>query len=211
MSLEIFDAEQGSEAWLKLRCGLPTASEFATVLARGKDGGASITRAKYLRRLAGEVITGEPEETYSNGYMARGNAMEAEARNFYAFFYDEVELRQVGFIRNGRKGCSPDSLVGSDGLLEVKTALPSILIEKIVKNDFPPEHMAQCQGALWVAEREFIDITVFWPRMPTFVKRATRNEIYIAKLAAEVARFNDELDELVEKIRRYGGMQEIAA
>jgi hypothetical protein len=155
-----------------------------------------------MRRLAGEIITGEPEETFKSAHMERGNIMEAEARDWYAITHD-VEPVQKGFIKNGRAGYSPDSLIGDDGLLEIKTAIPSVLIEAILRNDFPPEHNAQCQGGLMVSEREWIDIVVYWPNMPKFVYRATRNEIYIANLRNELARFTEELDALVEKVRSY--------
>ena len=62
----------------------------------------------------------------------------------------------------------------------------------------------QCQGALWIAEREWIDIGCYWPKLPLFVKRAYRDEDYIRTLADAVDRFNDELGETVERIRRYG-------
>jgi hypothetical protein len=208
--MDILDCEQGSDDWRAARCGIPTASQFATVLAKGKDGGASLTRAKYMRELAGEIITGEPMESFTNGHMERGQVMEAEARDYYAFVTD-APIQRVGFIRNGSKGCSPDSLIGTDGALEIKTALPHILIDLITKDKFPPEHKAQCQGVLWIAEREWIDLVVYWPKMPTLVVRATRDEEYIKALAEAVDRFNEELAALVERICRYGAAVEKAA
>lgn len=201
--LQIYDdIEQGSPQWLECRLGLPTASMFATVMAKGKDGGASITRRKYLYRLAGEIMTGELEETYQNADMMRGNAMEDEARETYAFIHDAVICR-VGFIRNGQKGASPDSLLGEDGGLEIKTAIPSIQIERLKRDDLPPEHRAQVQGSMWVAEREWWDFVSYWPRLPLFVKRVYRDESYIAKLAAAVDAFNEELAQTVEWLRAY--------
>jgi YqaJ-like viral recombinase domain len=197
---EIVDCEQGSESWWRARMGIPTASEFATVIASGRGGGDSKTRRAYMLKLAGEIITGEPMESYSNGHMERGKSMEDEARNFYAFMTD-APIARVGFIRNGSKGCSPDSLIGSNGMLEIKTKLPHLLIELLLKDDFPPEHKAQCQGALWVAEREWIDISVYWPKLPPFIKRAYRDDSYIATLAKSVDEFNDELAATVEKVR----------
>ena len=200
----IHDCEQGSETWFRIRMGMPTASEFATVMAAAKDGKERKTRNTYMRKLAGEIITGEPMESYRNADMDRGKVMEAEARNFYAFTSNEV-IQRVGFVTNGdRRGCSPDSLIGTSGMLEIKTAAPHILIEKIEADKFPPEHVAQCQGNLMVAEREYIDIAIYWPKMPMFVKRAYRDESYIYKMSAEIDAFNAELHELVEKIRRYG-------
>lgn len=200
--MQVFECEQGSPEWFAARAGIPTASEFATVLAKGKNGGESVTRRKYMMRLAGEVLTGAIEETYSNNFMDRGKAQEGEARDLYAFMHD-ADPQIVGFIRNGDKGCSPDSLLGNDGMLEIKTALPSILIDKLLRGDFPPEHVAQCQGALWVAERAWIDIAIYSPRLPLFVKRARRDEAYIKDLAKAVDAFNAELAHTVDRIRSY--------
>lgn len=201
--MQILTCDQGSEEWFKARMGLPTASEFATVMASGRDGGESKTRKTYMLKLAGEILTGEPMENYSNAHMERGKVMEDEARDLYCMLKD-ADPERVGFIVNGPKGCSPDSLLPNSGMLEVKTKLPHLLIEVLLADKFPAEHKAQCQGALWVAEREWIDIAVYWPGLPLFVKRANRDEVYIAKLAAEVAKFNDELAETVERVRRYG-------
>lgn len=200
--ISIFNCAQGTEEWYLARAGIPTASMFATVMASGRGGGESKTRAKYMRQLAGEIITGKPIEGYSNHHMERGHEMEPEARDLYAFATDTVP-EIVGFVRNGNKGCSPDSLVGANGMLEIKTKLPDLLIECLERDDFPPEHRAQCQGALWVAEREWIDITVYWPGMPVFIKRAYRDEPYIKTMAGAVDQFNDELSALVERVRAY--------
>jgi len=62
----VHDVEQGSEEWFKVRAGMPTASEFATVMASGRGGGDSKTRRTYMLKLAGEILTGEPKENYSN-------------------------------------------------------------------------------------------------------------------------------------------------
>lgn len=207
--MNILTCEQGSEEWFRARMGMPTASEFSTVMASGKGGGESKTRRTYMLKLAGEILTGEPMENYTNGHMERGKVMEDEARDFYSFMKD-AEPRRVGFIVNGPKGCSPDSLIGDDGMLEIKTALPHILIEKLLRDDFPPEHKAQCQGALWVAERDWIDIAVYWPKLPLFVKRAYREETYIKTISDAVDTFNVELQETVERIRGYQGQRAAA-
>jgi YqaJ-like viral recombinase domain len=201
--MQIVQCDQGTPEWLKIRSGMPTASEFATVMAKGKDGGESKTRKTYMLKLAGEILTGEPMESYTNVHMERGKVMEDEARDLYSFTYD-VEPQRVGFIVNGPKGCSPDSLIGPNGMVEIKTQLPHLLIETLLKDDFPPEHKAQCQGGLWVAEREWIDIAIYWPKLPLFVKRAYRDNTYIAQMSSAVDKFNAELAEVVARIRAYG-------
>lgn len=200
--IEILECEQGGEEWRHARLGIPTSSNFAAIMANGKDGGDSKTRRKYMLKLAAEILTGTPLETFSNGHMDRGRVLEDEARNAYAFMTDTCPER-VGFIRNGNKGCSPDSLIGSDGMLEIKTKLPDLLLDAILKDSFPPAHRAQCQGALWVAEREWIDIAIYWPGLPLFVKRATRDEDYIKRISDAVDAFYEEIAEVVMKIRLY--------
>jgi hypothetical protein len=95
-------------------------------------------------------------------------------------------------------------LIGNDGLLEIKTMRGDLLIEVITKDEFPSVHKAQCQGNLWISEREWIDISVYWPKFPPFIKRAYRDETYIQTLSSEVDRFNDELAQMVDRIRAYG-------
>lgn len=199
--MQIHDCEQGTPAWYECRRGLPTASEFMTVMAKSRDGKTDgATRKTYMLKLAGEVLTEELAESYSNVHMERGKAMEAEARDLYAFLSDEP-LTRVGFVSNGRKGCSPDAFVGDRGILEIKTALPHILLGYLLRGEFPAEHRAQTQGNLWVCEREWVDLAVYWPKLPLFVKRAYRDEEYIRTLAEAVDRFNAELAETVERVR----------
>lgn len=203
--IEVFTCEQNSPEWYAARLGLPTASEFVVVLrekGRGSNG-ESITRQKYLYRLAAEIVTGEPCEGYGNSHMERGKILEPEARSLYAFLTDDP-LEQVGFIRNGNKGASPDSLVGKSGGLEIKTKQPDLMVETLLKDEFPSEFMAQCQGNIWIAEREWWDLAIYWPKLPLFAKRVYRDEKFIARLCDGVDRFNDELAQVVEKVRRYG-------
>lgn len=202
--IQVFDFDQGSSDWFEARAGLPTASEFSTVMAKGKEGGASITRANYMSRLAGEIVTGEPDpDVYTNPHMERGKVMEDEARDLYAYLKN-VDPQRVGFIRNGQKGASPDALIGADGGLEIKSASRTVQISRIKRDDLPPEHKAQVQGNLWVAERDWWDFVSYCPKLPALIKRVYRDETYIAQVAAAVDAFNEELALLVERIRNYG-------
>lgn len=206
MALKIIDCEQGSEDWLRARLGLPTASNFGAILAKGEGK----TRRTYMLRLAGEILTGEPAETFKSGEMDRGNAMEVDARDQY-IFDTGAEVQQVGLITNGRAGYSPDGLIGANGAAEFKSKKPELHLACLLKGEFPSEHKAQCQGGLWVAEREWIDLGVYWPGLPMFKARAYRDEAYIAALAHAVDVFNVELHETVEQVRRYGQPAKVAA
>ncbi len=194
--LEIFDCDQNSPEWFEARRGVVTASRFSDVLAKGQG----ITRRKYLLTLAGEAITGECAESYSNAHMERGHAMEADARNLYAFAND-VAPQMVGFMRRGRAGASPDSLVGAEGMLEIKSKLPHLQIDVLDKGKLPSEHVAQVQGQLMVSGRQWADFVSYWPKLPLFCIRVERDEAYIATLRQAIADFVGELDTYIE---RYG-------
>jgi len=192
--IEIFDCAQNTDEWLRVRLGIPTASRFATVMAKGKDGKSdSKTRRDYLLDLVGERITGEPAEHFSNRHTERGHEVEPEARALYEFL-TENELRQVGFIRNGDKGASPDSLIGIDGMFEGKSRLPRLQADLLLADRVPPEHMPQLQGQLWVAEREWVDFMSYCKKMQPFIKRIYRDEEMIKRIAEAVRIFNNELN-----------------
>lgn len=200
--MQILNCEQGSPEWFEARMGIPTASEFKTIIAVNKDAKDKKTRQAYMRKLAGEILTGLPMESYSNGDMQRGKDQEDEARDLYAMLAS-LEPQRVGFIMNHGAGCSPDSLIGDDGGLEIKSALPHVQIERLECGEMPAEHRAQVQGNIWLAEREWWDFASYCPRLPLFVTRVPRDDGYIATLAGAVKSFNEDLAELVARMRAY--------
>jgi hypothetical protein len=209
--VEIFEeVEQGSEEWFALRLGVPTSSNFGTMMAQGKDGEASLTRARLKRVMAGEILTGRPGEgKIITAAMQRGKDMEPEAFDHYArrHFGD---IRRIGFMRrklpNGRYvGCSPDGLIGKRKALEIKTMAPDLMIERMEKGaaGMPPEHRPQVHGTMWVGELDEVDLILYYSGMPVTPKfTIRRNETYIAEIARAVEVFDFEVHQLVDKIRR---------
>jgi len=194
IALEIFDCEQNSPEWYAARRGVPTASSFKDVLAKGEGK----TRKKLLYTLAGQALATEQPEAWSNAHTDRGHAMEGEACSLYALLHD-ADPQKVGFMRRGRIGTSPDRLIRQDGMLEIKSRLPYLQIELLEADRVPPEHKAQLQGQLLVSGREWVDFASYWPGLPMFVERVYRDEQYIANLESELATFVEELDYLIAK------------
>lgn len=205
MNIEIFSAEeypQGSPEWRSLKCGIPSASNFKRVMA----GGDGKVRSDYMRRLAGEIITGLPAEEHRNTYMDRGNAMEPELRDLYAMIAD-VEPVQVGFVKRtmpwGTVGASPDSMVGDDGCVEFKSEAPHLLIETMRDGRIPTEHLPQCQGTMLVTGRQWCDLVCGYSGMPIFRRRIKRDSSYIARLEVALEVFATDLQNMVKWIRSY--------
>lgn len=196
---EIIDCVQGSPEWFEAKRGLPSSSRFKDILAQGKG----IMRYTYMKQLAGEIITGVSMKTYTNEKMERGTEQEPDLRNRYAFERD-VDIVQVGFIKMNPKlcvcGCSPDGLVGDDGMVELKSAEPTVLIDILRGGKPPPEHLPQVMGGLWITGRRWCDLVIGWPKMPMARFRIDRDDAYIANISAEVKRFNADLKVLVEEL-----------
>lgn len=210
MSFQIFNCEQSTPEWFEARKGLVTASEMKRLMVKNGrgPGGISLQRVEYLEKLAAEIITNKPTgETFTNEDMERGKEQEPDARIEYAF-RTNTEVVQVGFVRNDthRCGASPDCLVGDDGGAEIKAVLPQIQIKRRRENAMPNEHTAQVQGNLLSCERDWWDFVSWCPdlkpiHLEYWTIRVYRDDKYIADLVEQLARFNEELDALVEKLR----------
>ena len=197
----VTDIEQGTPEWLALRLGIATASELDCLLVSGKHPtGFGVAAFTYMDQLIGERITEEAAELpFQTKATIRGHEQEGVALELYEA-REEVKVEKVGIILNRGIGYSPDGLVGTDGLIEIKTKLPKFQVGVILSGEVPKEHVAQCQGGLWASDREWIDFISYWPGMPIFVKRMNRDEAMIRKIAERVKLFYEILDERMNKV-----------
>lgn len=197
----IKNIEQGSIEWLSIRLGIVTMSELECILVNGKgESGFGVAAFTYMDQLIGERITGEAAELpFTTRATERGHELEGIARALYEA-REDIQTEQAAIILNHGCGYSPDSLVGDNGLTEIKSKLPKFQVAVILGGEVPKEHVAQCQGGLWVAQREWIDFVSYWPGMPLFVKRMYRDEKYISNIAERVERFNQMLEDRMARV-----------
>ncbi len=199
--MKIIDCEQGTEEWFAARLGKVTASHFADVMAQGRGGSASKTRATYMKKLRIERRYRVREGTFHSKYMDEGWEKEPDARDFYEIIYG-AEVKQVGYIEKTEDvGCSPDGLVGADGVVEFKCPLLRTHRDYLDADALPSVYRAQVQGQLWVCERQWCDFVSYHPDAITldgidetlFVVRVERDEAFLTLLSAAVATFVEEL------------------
>ena len=194
----IIDCIQGSEEWFKARAGIPTASNFDKIITM--KGEPSKQRTKYMYQLAGESILGTKEETYQNAAMQRGIELEDEARLLYEISQG-VKVEEVGFCLADGYGASPDGMVEDDGLVEIKCPSLAVHVEYVVKNELPSTYYQQVMGQLLVTGRKWCDFVSYYPGMKPFIKNVKVDKEFIGKLESELVKFNNELKEIVRKIR----------
>ena len=204
------DFEQGSDEWYATRSGLVTGSEFSSVLAQGKAGKPSVMRRRLINRLASERAGGVLDPSYKSGAMNRGNEMEAQARAAFEMSHG-VAVETVGFVEAPglKAGYSPDGFIGEDATIEIKTRKGELQIEALEAiregaSPVPAEHVAQVQGGLWITGRDICWLHIYWPGLPAVTTSVVRDEAYIVRLARQVEILNEEIDEIVERIKNYG-------
>lgn len=192
--------EQGSPEWLAARLGKVTASRFSDVLAKGSGK----TRKAYMYELAAERLTGLPTQSYKSADMEWGSQCEEAARKEYELWTSNKADRVGLFVLNNNIGASPDSVVGEDGLLEIKCPKTTTQIDRFLNKEFPSEYMAQVQGQLWVTGRSWCDFVSYDPRINTearyFCIRVLRDEVYIKNLEVEVSKFVADLELLMKSL-----------
>lgn len=197
--------EQGSPEWLMARLGKVTASRIADVIAITKNG-PSEKRNTYMWQLVSERLTGDFTKTYTNDAMLWGIENEPIAREFYEEL-NEVSVEQVGLIEHPTiemSGASPDGLVGTDGLIEIKCMTTVNHLKAIHDNKPPEQYLPQvhwqmaCTGAWWC------DLTLFDPRVPLELQlkvfRIERDEDERSRLEEAVILFNRDIDNVIAKL-----------
>jgi len=194
--------QENREEWLKQRLGLVTGSAISNVLMDSSKAG----HRNYMAQLVCERLTGEPTETYISPAMQHGIDTEDEARAAY-MARNAVIVEEVGFIRHPKleAGCSPDGLVGQDGLIEIKCVQPATALDLLESKKVPGDHYNQIQWQLAVTGRDWCDYVVYQPKLPERLRlnvmRVVRNQSDILNMTVKVEQFLEELNRKVKKLK----------
>ncbi|GBR15374.1 lambda exonuclease family protein [Gluconobacter frateurii] len=204
--MKIHDVIQGTLEWKTLRLGIPTASEFDKIITSA--GNLSSQAPAFAARLVAEIILGRSMEADLSNVdaISRGNELEPMAALAYEFEFG-VTTEKVGFITNdeGTIGISPDRLVGTDGMVEIKCPFAPAHVLYMTQG-FDRKYYPQVQGQLLFAEREWNDRVSYSDELPLYTERTFRDEPFIKKLDEALKNFHELKMEMLEKVRRAGSL-----
>jgi putative phage-type endonuclease len=208
---------QGTDAWHAMRRGKVTASRVADLMAKTKSGPAA-SRGNYMAELLCERLTGESQPFFMNDAMRWGTEKEPEARSAYSFHTDN-DVTEIAFVDHPTikmAGASPDGLIGTDGLLEIKCPLTATHLDTLATGKPKGSYVTQMQWQMACTGRQWCDFASYDPRLPEamrlFVTRIPRDPALIAEMEAEVSAFLAELDAKVSDLTsRYGAQLKEAA
>ena len=202
----VCEHEQGTPEWHKDRLGIPSASMFSSIIT---SAGKPSTSAKtYMNQLLADWYVGHPVDPWpGNKFTEDGKDREPEIRQLYEFLTD-MEVQEIGFCYKDEKklvGCSPDGLVGDDGLVEFKNPKGSTMIKYLLSGDkVPSEYVAQVQGQMWITGRQWCDFMFHHPDIGHKIIHVERDEKYITTMSGLVSKFINEMLEkrkILEKIK----------
>jgi len=203
--------EQRTDEWFSARLGCVTASRTADVMAKTKSG-YSASRSNYMAQLITERLTGQQTEGFSSAAMQWGTDTEPQARMAYELMTGET-VQETGFgLHPSIKffGASPDGLVGSDGLLEIKCPNTSTHIDTLLADKVPSKYLTQMHVQMICTGRNWCDFVSFDPRLPGdmsfWMQRVNRDDAFCKEIEAEVSSFLDELGTKIQQLRSKFGV-----
>jgi putative phage-type endonuclease len=153
------DIEQQSPEWFAIRKGKMTASHAQAIGNAGKG------LETYIYDLVAEEYSSAEKEQFSNEHTERGNELEEVARGIYEL-ENNVDVEQVTFIEYDEYvGCSPDGLVGENGLIEIKSPNDTEYLKYLIfgEGQIDTKYIWQCQMQMLVTGRSWNDLVIYNP------------------------------------------------
>ncbi|GAG25176.1 unnamed protein product, partial [marine sediment metagenome] len=94
-----------------------------------------------------------------------GHEQEPVARELYE---DETftDVTNGGFFCDEQMGCSPDGMVGDNGVIEIKSVIRSIHYANVKRGSFDPAYKWQCIGNLLFTGRDWLDFISYCADYP---------------------------------------------
>jgi len=194
--MEIIDCVQGSDEWFNARKGKTTASKADVILANGKG------LETYIYEIMAEYYSSEEEEKYTNDAMERGRIIESEARTIYELETDNI-VQQVGFVKyNDYIGCSPDGLVGEDGLIEIKCPMNKTYLIYLLTGEIDKKYYSQMQMQMLITGRSWCDYVVYHPafKKNIVIKRVFADKEVQEKLLLSFKIIEEKIKEIKNKM-----------
>jgi exodeoxyribonuclease (lambda-induced) len=196
--------EQGSAEWHDIRLGKLTGSSAAKLF------GTPTAREKYLYDRAAEIVTGcrcDSEECGSSVHTARGHEFEEVALIKYTVATLN-EVQRVGFVQlNEFVGCSPDGLIGDNGMIEIKVPDSNNYFRQLLELNekgvkaIPSEYYYQMQFNMFVCGRNWCDYVLYNPKhegsgKSLFIRQVERDDTVQERISSII-------DESIAKIKSY--------
>lgn len=196
------DVEQNTKEWYQLKAGKLSGSSIGEVMSNLESDKFSYGFKNLAIKIAVEQITGiaSTNQFYSHD-MRRGHEQEPEARLTYENF-TLCEVQDGGFFERGNLGCSPDGLVGSSGIIEIKSVLSHVHHKNITRGCVDPAYKWQCYFNLMITGRQWIDFISYCQDFPDD-KKVFVFRIYADEITFEYEMMKTRINDFFELVENY--------
>lgn len=206
--------EQNTPDWLNCRLGLFTSSNIYNLFVKGKGGKVSKSAETYITQKAIEHIYPIQVESFGSKAMQWGNDNEDNARNVYEVITGNVVTNGGFYIFDENTGSSPDGLVGTDGMIEIKcpyTRINHLNNVLNLKDDtdlfkYSKQYYYQVHHQMFCSGRKWVDFCSFDPRLldsKGFLHtiRIERNEELMSEMAELIFFAGKERDRIIQEFK----------
>lgn len=199
--MKTHNIEQGTDEWFEVRKNKLTAShaDVISVAGKGLDTYINSILAKYY-------CVEDKRDNYVSPEMQRGIDLEPIARSIYELETDN-KVNEVGFIEmNAFVGCSPDGLIGKDGMLEIKCVNEQKHFE-IWSGGIAMAHkkyILQCQMQMLVSKRKWTDLVYYHPgfEKSMLIFKLKPDRAIVAKLKLGIEKGTGMIKSNINKLNR---------
>lgn len=193
--MKIINVSQNSLAWLSVRSGVVTASEFGSLFTNkmnikklDSDGPQT-----YLHRKLAELWRGGPLPGFNTLDMEFGKLKEEQAIPFFEMKYD-MEVKRVGFVMSDDDltGCSPDGMLADSGL-EVKCLQDQNHLKYLLAGQLPEEFAPQVHGSMYATGLKSWHFFAYCVGFPPLLVVVQRDETIMEMMQEHLTDFSAHL------------------
>jgi len=188
--------EQRSDEWFAIKKGKASASRAQAI----GNGGKGLEN--YVIEIMAEYYSIAERENYINEHMQRGIELEPIAKQVYELEHD-CEVREIGFAEyNEYIGCSPDGLVGKDGMIEIKCPCDRIYLGILINEKIDSGYVWQCQMNMLILKRKWCDLIFYNPnfKKSMYIKRLKADKKTHEKLLKGFEKVEEEIIKIKNKL-----------
>lgn len=191
--MQWIDIEQNTDEWMQLRVGKTGGSSIGKIMANYGKAFGDPAKKLAVNVALGRITGKSNEENYTNAHMQRGHEQEPIARALYESTYF-TDVTNGGFYDAGNIGVSPDGLVGSGGIIEIKSVIATTHFATVSRGRYDPSYKWQLYLNLKVSGRDWIDYVSFCSEFPEG-KRLFVQRLYSSDSSEEFKMIDDRMEQ----------------
>ena len=204
--VKLHNAEQGTDEWHQLRCGVLTASCVKHIVTPTLKLSANDKTRALANKIAIQRITGIPKRpspptqccaATSTKRLPATSIPRNTRRSLRLALSPMTASRSLAFPLTG--------LVGADGLIEVKSRDPHLQFASVVAvsrgDGIPKEYMAQIQAGLLLSGRDWCDFLSFSHGLPMMRARVYPDPEYQEAIIEAAKAFEQTVQELIAEFQ----------